>query len=134
MAHGTAATCPVPRLAHSAENRTMCGCYGAPRMHFGEVLDVSHKIEGSVVSISDTGNLVTDIAGAQLADAPQNDSVVVQCDDHVTTQIFHANHEQPPMTLIALIGESGNLELEIVDDSAKIMLGVRVGEKVVVQW
>ena len=92
------------------------------------------KIEGSVVSVSDTGNLVTDIAGDQLADAPKNDSVIVRCDDHETTRIFDVHHEQPPMTLIALIGSSGHLELEIVDDSAKIMLGVRVGEKVVVQW
>ena len=92
------------------------------------------KIEGSVVSVSDAGNLVTDIAGDQLAEAPTNDSVTVRCDDHETSQIFDVHHEQPPMTLIALIGGSGNLELEIVGDSAKIMLGVRVGEKVVVQW
>ena len=32
------------------------------------------------------------------------------------------------------IGESGKLELAIVGDSAKIMLGVRVGETVVVKW
>lgn len=95
---------------------------------------VPRKIEGSVVSVSDTGNLVTDIVGEQLADAPKNDSVIVRCDDHETTQIFNADHEQPPMTLIALIGDSGNLELEIVNDSAKMMLGVRVGERVVVQW
>jgi S-adenosylmethionine hydrolase len=38
------------------------------------------------------------------------------------------------MTLLALVGGSGKLELEIVGDSAKIMLGVRVGEKVVVKW
>lgn len=94
----------------------------------------SRKIEGSVISVSDSGNLVTDIASEQLADTPKNESVVVRCDDHETMQIFDVNHEQPPMTFIALIGESGNLELEIVDDSAKIMLGVRVGEKVVVQW
>jgi hypothetical protein len=32
------------------------------------------------------------------------------------------------------VGQSGKLEREVVGDSAKIMLGVRVGEKVVVQY
>ena len=38
------------------------------------------------------------------------------------------------MTLLAVVGSNGQLELEIVGDSAKLMLGVRVGEKVVVKW
>ena len=92
------------------------------------------KIEGAVASISDSGNLVTDITAAQLRDVPRNDSVSVRCDEHETVGIFSADHKEPPMTLLALVGQSGNLELEIVGDSAKIMLGVRVGEKVVVKW
>ena len=34
----------------------------------------------------------------------------------------------------ALLGDRGMLELEIVGDSAQLMLGISVGEKVVVQW
>ncbi len=92
------------------------------------------KIEGAVASISDSGNLVTDITAAQLRDVPRNDSVSVRCDEHETVGIFALDHKEPAMTLLALVGQSGNLELEIVGDSAKIMLGVRVGEKVVVKW
>ena len=92
------------------------------------------KIEGTVVAISEAGNLVTDITAAQLSDVPRNDAVTISCDEHETIGIFPADHQEPPMTLLALVGQSGQLELEIVGDSAKIMLGVRVGEKVVVKW
>ena len=95
---------------------------------------VAGRIEGTVASISESGNLVTDITADQLADVPRGDQVTVRCDEHETLGIFDANHEQPPFTLIAIVGASGCLELEIVTDSAKIMLGVSHGEKVEVRW
>jgi S-adenosylmethionine hydrolase len=95
---------------------------------------VPGTIEGAVVAVSDRGNLITDITADQLRNVPRNDSVTVRCDEHETIGIFELGHQEPEMTLLALIGNSGKLELEIVGDSAKIMLGVRVGEKVVVKW
>lgn len=92
------------------------------------------RIDGTVVSITESGNLVTDIVAAQLENAPRNDGVAVRCDEHETLGIFEGKHGQPPFTLIAVIGSSGCLELEIVEDSAKIMLGVSIGQKVEVSW
>ncbi len=92
------------------------------------------RIAGSVSSISESGNLVTDITAAKLDGAPRDDRVTVRCDDHETHGIFDVGHEQPAMTLIALIGASDCLEMEIVGDSARIMLGVSVGQKVEVSW
>ena len=92
------------------------------------------KIEGKVVSISECGNLVTDIPCASLAEAPRNSSVTIRCDEHETVGLFTAGHSEPEMSFLALLGDSGFLELTIVGDSAKIMLGVRVGERVSVQW
>jgi len=92
------------------------------------------KVKGKVVSISAAGNLVTDIAADQLTDAPRDERLTVSCDEHVTQGLFDANHKEPPMTLLALLGEQGTLELCIVDDSAAIMLSVRPGEAVVVEW
>lgn len=91
-------------------------------------------IEGKVVAITDTGNLVTDIGADQLSDAPRDDRVTVACDEHETVGIFDADHGEPESTLIAVLGDSGCLELEIVGLSASLMLGVRVGERVVVRW
>jgi S-adenosylmethionine hydrolase len=87
-----------------------------------------------VVAVSANGNLITDITADQLRDVPRNDSVTVRCDEHETIGLYALGHAEPEMTLLALVGDSGKLELEIVGDSAKIMLGVRIGEKVSVKW
>lgn len=96
--------------------------------------DLPGKVTGKIVAISDAGNLITDIVASQLADAPRDERLTVACDEHVTQGLFDANHQEPPMTLLALVGPQGQLELCIVGDSAAIMLGVRPGEKVVVEW
>ena len=61
-------------------------------------------------------------------------SVTVACDEHETQGIFTTYADQPPMTLIALLGSTDMLELAIVQDSAAIMLGVKVGTPVQVRW
>ena len=92
------------------------------------------KIEGKIVAYGESGNLVTDIANDRLRGAPTGQSVTITCDEHETVGIFPADHPEEPCTLMAILGPSGCLELTIVGDSAKIMLGVALGEKVVVQW
>jgi S-adenosylmethionine hydrolase len=95
---------------------------------------VANRIDGQVTAIDSFGNLVTDITREMLAGVPTDETVGVFCDDHETRCIFNAYADQPPMTLIALIGSNDCLELAIVDDSAKIMLGVKVGTPVQVKW
>lgn len=92
------------------------------------------KITGTVVRVSESGNLVTDITGESLRNAPRDERTAVTCDEHQTAGLFTADHKEAPMTFLALIGDSGVLELSIVGDSAAMMLGVRPGEKVVVSW
>lgn len=95
---------------------------------------MAQRVEGSVVSISDDGHLVTDITAAQLHSAPTDERVSVECDGHVTQGIFGVDHDEPEATLLALIGTSGNLELAIVGENISMMLGIGVGKKVVVEW
>ena len=92
------------------------------------------KIEGAVISISETGNLVSDITADQLADAPRDEQVTVSCGGHDTNCILPPDHSEPESTLLAMVGESGNLEIGIVGVSISEMLGLKVGEKVVVKW
>ncbi|MEQ8786285.1 MAG: adenosylmethionine-8-amino-7-oxononanoate aminotransferase [Pirellulaceae bacterium] len=92
------------------------------------------RIEGKIESVAEDGNLVTDIPVERLSAAPRSEQVTVRCDEHVTLGLFSPDHDQPPMTFIAVLAESGFLELAIVGDSAKIMLGIRVGESVSVEW
>ena len=99
-----------------------------------EAIVTRGKIEGKIESIDSFGNLISNITAEQLADVPRGDEVTVECDEHQTQGIFKTYSDQPEMTLIALVGSSGKLELAIVGDSAKIMLGVSVGTPIVVKW
>lgn len=92
------------------------------------------KIEGVIESIDSFGNLISNITADQLAQVPRGETTVVECDEHQTQGIFTTYSDQPEMTLVALVGSSGKLELAIVGDSAKIMLGVRVGTPITVVW
>ena len=92
------------------------------------------KIEGTVVAFGPTGNLMTDISNDRLKGVPAGDSVKVRCDEHETVGIYPADHREEPSTLMAVLGTNGFLELTIVGDSAQMMLGVPLKEKVVVKW
>ena len=92
------------------------------------------KIEGVIESIDSFGNLISNITADQLAAAPRGEEVTVECDEHETQGIFNTYSDQPEMTLIALVGSSGKLELAIVGESAAIMLGVRKGTPITVRW
>ncbi|MCA9232367.1 MAG: SAM-dependent chlorinase/fluorinase [Planctomycetales bacterium] len=95
---------------------------------------VANSIEGQIVAIDSFGNLVTNITREMLAGVPTDESVAIHCDGHETQGIFAAYGEQPSMTLVAVIGSNDQLELAIVNDSAKLMLGVDVGQPVQVRW
>jgi S-adenosylmethionine hydrolase len=103
-------------------------------LEWAEARVTARKIAGSVQSIDSFGNLITDIEGSALADVPRGEETAIVCDDHETRGIFKTYADQPEMTLIALVGSSGKLELAIVGESAAIMLGVTVGTTVKVTW
>jgi S-adenosylmethionine hydrolase len=96
-------------------------------------LPVPGQIEGKVVAYGESGNLVSDIPNDRLVAIPR-DSATTACDEHETIGIFPADHPEQPMTFMAILGASGCLELTIVGDSARAMLSVPLGEKVVVKW
>jgi S-adenosylmethionine hydrolase len=95
---------------------------------------VSGKIAGRVVAITESGNLVTDITAAPLSGAPTDERVAVRCGEHVTNGIFSPDHGQPDFTFLAVLSDKGQLQLEVVGDNASLMLGIGVGETVVVEW
>lgn len=134
--HGRDIMAPVAaRLSlgsNPAEVGPECTDYVKIPLHKAE--RVAGKLAGEVIEIDSFGNLITNITADMLADTPRGEGTRVLCDGHETMGIFAAYAEQPPMTLVALVGSGNKLELAIVDDSAKIMLGVGVGTPVAVQW
>ena len=77
---------------------------------------------------------LSNITTEMLEGVPVDDRVGIVCDEHETRGIFPTYSDQPEMTLIALVGSSGRLELAIVGESAAIMLGVREHTPVVLTW
>ncbi len=95
---------------------------------------MSGRIEGKIVGFSDSGDLLTDITADQLKYAPRDEHVRILCDEHETVGIFEANHGQPDATFLALLNAQGSLELRIVGMSARELLGIPLGERILVQW
>jgi S-adenosylmethionine hydrolase len=99
-----------------------------------EVQRVANQIDGEVVEVDSFGNLITNITREMLRGVPTDESVTISCDEHETQGIFSTYSDQPPMTLVALVGSGDKLELAIVDENASIMLGVKAGTPVRVAW
>ena len=92
------------------------------------------KVKGEVVSVTDDHRLITDVPVDALSDAPTDENVTIDCGDHKTCCLFSAEHGQPEMTFLAILGASGFLELTLVGDDAVAFLGIDVGSRVVVRW
>jgi len=113
---------------------------GTPRrelvsLTWPEVRVSAGKIEGRIESIDSFGNLISDITADKLEGLPRGEQQVsIECDEHETHGIFRTYADQPEMTLIALVGSAGRLELAIVGESAAAMLGVKAGTPISVKW
>ena len=89
---------------------------------------------GKVTNVDDSGKLVTDIDLAQVTAAVGNEEAKVQFGGHETVGLFEEKHEQPEGTMVASVGASGCVEIEIVGMSLAGMLGIGVDTEVKVQW
>jgi len=95
---------------------------------------VPQKICGKVTSISESGDAITDLAIGAFDDVPMDDKTSVECGGHTTLGLFPGNHDQPEMTYVAILGNSGFLELSLIGDSAAKFLGLKVNDDVTVKW
>ena len=92
------------------------------------------RLEGKVKSITAAGDLVTDIALADLGNAPTDDQLTVECEGHKTFGLYPPQHEQPEMTFLAIQNETGFVQISIVGGSASQFLGIPVDAVVTVTW
>lgn len=89
------------------------------------------KISGSVVEISPAGDLITDLTADRLVGISHSETTKIVVDDEFETYgIYDVGHDQPDMTLIAILEDGHPLRLHLVNDSASMMLGVKAGAKV----
>ena len=95
---------------------------------------MARAMHGKVVAISESGDAITDVEVARLQDMPTDERVTVSCEDHVTNCLFPADHQQPQMTFLAVLGEDGFVRLQLVGDSVSAFLGIRPGSPVTIRW
>jgi S-adenosylmethionine hydrolase len=95
---------------------------------------VAAKLTGKVVEIDATGNLVTDLSTQKMAGAPHDSTLRIVVDEHETFGLYPLEHNQPALTLVAIVDNVGLLKIILVEDSASAMLGIRVGAPVEVYW
>ena len=93
-----------------------------------------NQIQGQVNSIDNAGRLISDIPIAEVSQAPRDDSISVKFGAHETIGLYPPNHDQPPATMVASLGSSGFVEIEIVGISLSEMLGIKAGEPVTIHW
>lgn len=99
------------------------------RVHRGE-----RRLEGAVEQIDSYGNLITNITVDMLGGRPTDERACIISGIYETFGIYRTYADQPPGTLVALIGSSGQLELAVVGDNAASRLGIEIGALVVVAW
>lgn len=93
------------------------------------------KVEGVIVAVDPSGDLLTNLAAEALAAAQAGGPQTrIECDEHETFGIFDSTGDLPPQTLAAVIGPDHFLRLTITQENAAELLGIRVGERVVVTW
>ncbi len=95
---------------------------------------MGNSIDGIVESVNNSGDLVTDIAVEQLATVPRDESVTVSVGGHNTVGIHPMDHGEPESTMVAVMGQTGFLEIGIVGMRISEMLGIDRGEPVKISW
>ncbi len=92
------------------------------------------KIRGEVMAIDSFGNLITNILHAHLAGKPDDSRACIACGIYETFGIYQSYGGHDPGMLVALLGDSGRLELAVVGDNAAERTGVSIGTAVTVAW
>ena len=92
------------------------------------------SLKGEVVSVAESGDLLTDVTAEQLSEAPRDESVSVRCDGHATIGIYPHDHDQPEFTFLAVLNAEDRLCLSLVGESASKFLGIKPGSPVTINW
>ncbi|MGI9518134.1 MAG: SAM hydroxide adenosyltransferase [Pirellulaceae bacterium] len=94
---------------------------------------MNEVIEGRVASLSEKGDLITDIQVEQFADAGQLAELRVRVGPHETLGLHPPDHGEPESTMIAVLGSGGFVEIGIVGMNMGDMLGIAAGDKVTIE-
>ena len=92
------------------------------------------ELKGRIVSVTASGDLVTDIQVSALGSAPRDDRLLVFCQGHRTNGLYPIEHGLPEMTFFVFENDASYAQISIVGGDASRFLGIDVGSDVLVQW
>jgi S-adenosylmethionine hydrolase len=92
------------------------------------------NIVGSVIHIDAFGNVISNITAEHLVAAKGEKDLTVRCRRHDVRGLVTTYGDQPPGTLVALLGSAGRLEMAVVGGNAKAILGAELGDEITVNW
>jgi len=90
------------------------------------------ELRGCVVWVDAFGNLITNISQEMLSEIGGS-NCEVSCAGHVVQDMVRAYGQQPPGTLVALVGSAQLLEIALVQGSAAERLGAKVDDPISVR-
>lgn len=99
-----------------------------------EPIKSDQEMTGQVVEIDHYGNLITNLRPVMLSGAPLDERLRITLGVHETFGLWRTYAQQPPQTLVALVGSTGFIELAVVNGSAARMLRAGVGDAVRLSW
>ncbi|HHS14305.1 MAG TPA: hypothetical protein ENN03_11145 [bacterium] len=124
----------APLAAHLAMGKTLdeLGEPAEPEIRGRVALPVRHResLEGEIVFIDSFGNAVTNLEASLISEEPAE----IRVRSRSIQRVSVTYSDEPPGTLMALIGSSGCLEIAVNQGHAANTLGIRTGGAVHVRF
>jgi len=128
-----------PVAAHLA-NGVPIGDLGTPfndpvRIDLPKPVRTENSWRGEIIYIDHFGNISTNIGAEHLDTAlERKESVTVKLSDTEITGMVNTFGERPAGEVVALMSSTGNLGVAVVNGSAERVLGVRMGDEILVTY
>lgn len=131
--HGRDIFAPIAaHLARGIEPRQVGPPVNDPaRLDIPSLVQEGNLIRGEIISVDRFGNLITNIARADLPAAGRG--VEIRAGGFATTGLSRTYGDVEPGVVLALFGSSERLEISVNQGSAAVQLGLQVGDPVILE-
>ncbi len=102
------------------------------RLDIAPLVQEGNLIRGEIISVDRFGNLITNIARANLREVRR--PLEIRVGSCTVTGLRHTYGDAEPGVVLALLGSSDRLEISVNQGSAASQLGLQVGDPVTVEY
>ncbi len=132
--HGRDIFAPIAaHLAQGLDPREVGSPIADPvRLDIAPLVQDGNLTRGEIVSVDRFGNLITNIARANLRDTTQ--PVEIRAGNRTVTGLSCTYGDAEPGVVLAVLGSSDRLEISVNRGSAAVQLGLQVGDPVTLEY